>query len=60
MHECMKREKIRTLTKCFDLDIGRKRGGQKVWSEREVFGARERGFCREKEEKKKSNFALSP
>ena len=22
MHECMKREKIRTLTKCFDLDIG--------------------------------------
>ena len=56
----MKREKIRTLTKCFDLDIGRKRGGQKVWSEREVFGVRERGFCREKEEKKKSNFALSP
>ena len=27
MHECMEREKIRTLTKCFELEIGQKRGG---------------------------------
>ena len=27
MHECMEREKIRTLTKCFELEIGPKRGG---------------------------------
>ena len=42
--KCMKREKIWTLTKCFDLDIGRKAQGSKVLSEREVFGAKEKGF----------------
>ena len=27
MDECMKMEKIRTLTKCFDLDLGRRTHG---------------------------------
>ena len=27
MRECMKKEKIRTLTKCFDLDLGQKTHG---------------------------------
>ena len=60
MHECFKREKIRTLTKCFDLDLGRRTQGKKFLREWEVFGTREKGFCQEREEKMKFDFALSP
>ena len=59
MHEFMKREKIRTLTKCFDRDLGRRTQGKKFLGEGEVFGVREKVFCIERGEKKKSDFTLS-
>ena len=55
----MKRDKIRTLTKCFDLDLGQRRQGKKFLRDGEVFGVREKVFCRERGEKKKSDFTLS-
>ena len=59
MHECMKRDKIRTLTKYFDLDLDQRRQGKKFLRDGEVFGVREKVFCRERGEKKKSDFTLS-
>jgi len=42
MHECMKNERIRKLTKCLRLDLGRKKSAWGDLSEKRVFGVRER------------------
>ena len=48
MHECMKREKMRTLTKCLELDLGQRTCGwgdlrvKEFWVERESFLSREK------------------
>ena len=47
----MEREKIRTLTKCFEIEIGQKRGGQRDLSEKRVFEVREKIFYQERSEK---------
>ena len=57
MHECMKREKIRTLTKCFDLDLGQKSCGWGDLRVRKSFGSREKVFYRERSEKMKTDRA---
>ena len=59
IHECMKREKIRTLTKCFDLDLGRKCSGWEDLRMRKSFRSREKVFYRERSEKMKIGLRLS-
>ena len=46
--KCMKRKRIRTLTKCLEQDLGRKTLGCEDLSESEEFGLRERDFYRKR------------
>ena len=57
MHECMKKEGFRTLTKWFDLGRGRKCSGWEDFRVRKSFGSREKVFYRERREKWKPNHA---
>ena len=50
--KCMKRKRIRTLTKCLEQDLGRKTLGCEDLSESEEFGSREREISIEKESEK--------
>ena len=57
--KCMKRKRIRTLTKCLEQDLGRKSLGYEDLSESQEFGLREIEISIEKEsEKRNLNHAL--
>ena len=58
MHELMKRLKIRTLTKCFGLDLERKCSGLGDLRVRKSFWSREKVFYRERCEKMKTKSRL--
>ena len=46
--KCMKRKRVRTLTKCLEQDLGRKTLGCEDFSKSEEFGSRERERERER------------
>ena len=50
--KCMKRKRVRTLTKCLEQDLGRKTLGCEDLSESEEFGSREREISIENESEK--------
>ena len=55
----MKREKMRTLTKCLELDLGQRTCGWGDLRVRKNFGLRERVFYLERSEKMKTGLRLS-
>ena len=55
----MKNEGFRTLTKCFELGLGRKSCGQGDLSERKKFKVREREFLSREKVRNESDFALN-